>query len=137
MSTSGHRPAPRPGYHPPVSIWWWLSRPTYVAFILRELSSVFVAWSVVFLLLAVRAVGEGQTAYRDFLDWAATWWVVGLNVVTLAFLVYHAVTWFDLTPKAVVVKVRSRRVPDAAIAGQAYVGWIVVSALIAWLLLSL
>lgn len=108
-----------------------------MAFILRELSSVFVAWSVVFLLLAVRAVGEGQTAYRDFLDWAATWWVVGLNVVTLAFLVYHAVTWFDLTPKAVVVKVRSRRVPDAAIAGQAYVGWIVVSALIAWLLLSL
>ena len=54
-------------YHPRwyrtrVSTWWWLKRRPYLAFILRELSSVFVAWSVVFLLLLVAAVSGGGTA---------------------------------------------------------------------------
>ena len=47
-------------YREPVSTWWWLRRRSYVAFILREVSSVFVAWSVVFLLLLVHAVGQGD-----------------------------------------------------------------------------
>jgi fumarate reductase subunit C len=127
-------------YHPRwyrarVSTWWWLGRPSYVAFILRELSSVFVAWSVVFLLLLVRAVGKGSSSYADFLDWAGTPWVVVLNVVTLAFVVYHAVTWFQLTPAAMVVRLRGRRLPGAAIAASAYAGWVVVSAFVAGLLL--
>jgi fumarate reductase subunit C len=122
-------------YQPRMSTWWWLRKPTYVAFMLRELSSVFVAWAVVFLLLLVRAVGQGSGGYRAFLDWADTPWVVVLNVVTLAFLVYHAVTWFNLTPKAMVVKVRGQRVPGSVVAGQAYAGWLVVSAFVAWLVL--
>jgi fumarate reductase subunit C len=122
-------------YRPRVSTWWFLKRRSYVAFILRELSCVFVAWSVVFLLLLIRAVGDGAAAYADFLDWADTPWVVGLNVLTLAFLVYHAVTWFELTPKAMVVKLRGRPVPGRVIAGSAYAGWVVVSVFVAWLLL--
>lgn len=127
-------------YHPrwyrePVSTWWWLRRRSYVAFILREVSSVFVAWSVVFLLLLVHAVGQGAASYADFLDWADTPWVVLLNVVTLAFIVYHSITWFQLTPKAMVVRLRGRIVPDVAIAGSAFAGWVVVSLFIAWLLL--
>ena len=127
-------------YHPqwyraPVSTWWWLRRRSYVAFILRELSSVFVAWSVVFVLLLVRAVGKGSGSYTDFLDWADTPWVVVLNVVTLAFIVYHSVTWFQLTPKAMVVRLRGRLVPGAAIAGSGFAGWVVVTAFVAWLLL--
>jgi fumarate reductase subunit C len=127
-------------YHPrwyrePVSTWWWLRRRSYVAFILRELSSLFVAWSVAFVLLLVRAVGKGPGGYADFLDWADTPWVVLLNVVSLAFIVYHSVTWFQLTPKAMVVRLRGRRVPGVAIAGSAFAGWVVVSLFVAWLLL--
>jgi fumarate reductase subunit C len=127
-------------YHPrwyraPVSTWWWLRRRSYVAFILREISSVFVAWSVVFLLMLVRAVGKGPGSYADFLDWADTTWVIVLNVVTLGFLVYHAVTWFALTPKAMVVRLRGRRLPGSAVAASAYAGWVVVSAMVAWLVL--
>ena len=53
---------------------------------------------MVFLLLLIRALALGEAQYRDFLDWAASPWVVALNVVTLAFLVLHSVTWFNLTP---------------------------------------
>ena len=122
-------------YRPRMSTWWWLGRRTYVAFILRELSSVFVAWTVVFLLLLVHAVAGGRGSYAAFLVWAGSAWVVALNLVTFAFLVYHAVTWFQLTPKAMVVRLRGRRVPGAVIAGSAYAAWVVVSAFVAWLIL--
>jgi fumarate reductase subunit C len=61
------------------------------------------------LLLLIRAVGNGSGSYADFLDWADTPWVVLLHVVTLAFLVYHSVTWFQLTPKAMVLGRSSTR----------------------------
>jgi len=142
-STSGHPGATAPSlatarqqpYRSRMSTWWWLRKPSYLAFMLRELSSVFVAWAVIFLLLLVYAVGRGAQGYRDFLSWAGTPWVVTLNGVTLVFLVYHAVTWFNLTPRAMAVRLRGRRVPGLAIAGPAYAGWLVVSAFVAWLLL--
>jgi fumarate reductase subunit C len=123
-------------YRPPMSTWWWLRKRSYLLFILRELSSVFVAWTVVFLLLLIWAVGRGQREYESFIDWAGSPWVVGLNIVTLAFLVYHAITWFNLTPKAMVLKVRGRSVPGTLIAGSAFAGWAVVSVVVALLVLG-
>ena len=122
-------------YRPPVSILWWLRRRTYLFFALRELSCVAVAWSVLFLMLLVRAVGEGGGAYEQFLAWARLPWVVALNVVAFAFLILHAITWFNLTPAATVVRLRGQRVRPAVIAGSAYAGWVVVSALVAWIVL--
>ena len=86
---------------------------------MRELSSIFIAWFVVFLLLLLRAVTLGAAEYADFLDWAASPWVVVLNTIAAAFLVLHVVTWFSLTPKAMAISVRGRPVPSVAvIAGQ-------------------
>ena len=122
-------------YRPPMSVLWWLHRRSYAFFVLREISAVFVAWAVVFVLLLVRAVAQGDAGYRAFLGWAATPWVVVLNVVTLAFLVLHAVTWFNLTPAAMVVRVGGRRLPAQAVAAGAHAAWLVVSAVVAWLVL--
>ncbi|MGH9175337.1 MAG: hypothetical protein ACRD1H_13320, partial [Vicinamibacterales bacterium] len=63
-------------YHPQwlrsrVSTFWWLHRRAYLTFILRELSSIFVAWFVVYLLILVRAVSQGAASYQQFLDWSA------------------------------------------------------------------
>jgi fumarate reductase subunit C len=54
-------------YHPRwhrqrISTYWWLERPSYFLFILRELSSLAVAWFVAWLLLLVRAVSGGAAA---------------------------------------------------------------------------
>ena len=37
-------------YRPRMSTWWWMRRWSYLLFILREVRSVFVASSVVYLL---------------------------------------------------------------------------------------
>ncbi|PQM45592.1 Fumarate reductase subunit C [Mycobacterium talmoniae] len=50
--------AARP-YRQPVPRFWWAGRRSYLLFMLREISSVFVAWFVVFLLALVHAIGAG------------------------------------------------------------------------------
>ena len=121
---------------PRMSTYWWLERRSYLAFILRELSSLFVAWFVVYLLLLVRSASQGNAGYQQFLAWSASPFVLGLNTVGLFFLVYHAVTWFNLAPQAMVVRAGGRRVPGVLIAASNYLAWATASALVAWLLLG-
>ncbi len=120
-------------YRRPISVWWWTRKRSYFLFVMRELSSLFIAWLVLYLLLLIRAVGRGEAAYADFLDWASSPWLVALNVVAFGFVLLHTVTWFSLTPQAMVVSLRGRRVPAAAIIGAQYAGLAVVSAFVFWL----
>jgi fumarate reductase subunit C len=123
-------------YRPPVPTLWWLRRRSYLAFVTRELSSVFVAWSVVFTLLLVHAVASGEQPYRRFLAWSARPWVLIVNAVALAFVVFHAVTWFNVAPQALVLRLRGRRVPPVLVAGLHYGLWALVSAVTAWVILD-
>jgi len=120
-------------YRPTVPVLWWTRKLSYFVFVMRELSSLFIAWLVIYLLLFVRAVARGEAAYDDFLDWATSPWLVVLNVVAFGFLVLHTITWFALTPQAMVLDVGGRRVPPVAIIGAQYVALGVVSAFVYWL----
>lgn len=123
-------------YSQPISRYWWAKRRSYLLFMLREISCVFVAWFVVYLLMLVYAIGAGQDSYDRFQQFSANPLVVALNVVTLAFVLLHAVTWFALAPRAIVVHVRGKRVPPSTILAGHYAAWIVVSAFVTWLVLS-
>jgi fumarate reductase subunit C len=118
------------------STYWWLKRRAYLAFITRELSSIFIAWFIVYLLLLIRAVSQSDTSYRQFLDWSRHPLVLLLNVVTLFFVVFHAVTWFNLAPKAMVVRMGGKRVPASLISASNYLAWAGATALVLWLLLG-
>ena len=56
-------------YHPRwyrrrVSVWWWLQNRSYAGFVLRELTSVFVAYFAVLYLWQLRALAQGPEAYN-------------------------------------------------------------------------
>jgi fumarate reductase subunit C len=112
-----------------------MRRRTYFAFILRELSSLFVVWFVVFTLVQIRALSQGAEGYQQFLNFARNPAVVAVNLIALFFVVFHAITWFNLAPKAMVVHLRGKRLPSAYIAAPNYIAWIAVSALVAWIIL--
>ena len=135
--TAGVTPGVPPGghavYQPPVDRLWWLRRRAYLVFVLRELTSVGVAWSVAYLLLLLRAVAAGTTA--AFWDFAAQPWVIALNVLALAATAFHSVTWLNLAPKAMVIRWEEWRVPGFLIAGGNYSAWLVISAALAFFLL--
>ena len=123
-------------YQRPIHLFWWLERRAYVLFVLRELSSVFVAWFVVFLLLLVNAISDGAASYQRFVDWSGQWWVVAINVLAMLFVLLHVVTWFGLAPRAMAIKVRGSRVPARQIVAGHYLAMLVLSAAVTWLVLG-
>ena len=122
-----------PSYQRRMGVFWWVHKRTYFLFVMRELSSIFVAWFVVYLLMFIAAVAGGEQAYDDFLDRASSPLLLIVNTVALGFLVLHTVTWFALTPQAMVLRVRGQRVPGVVIIAAQYAGLAVVSGFIYWL----
>ena len=130
-----HYEHPHRAYQKPLPTYWWMASWPYLKFILREISSVFVAWFVVVTLLQIRALSNGPAAYREFEEWLRSPVLIALNLVSFLFVLFHAVTWFNLSAKAMVVRVAGKRVPGLAIALPNYVAWVAVSAAVAWILL--
>ncbi len=127
-------------YHPRwhrrrVSVWWWLQNRAYTGFVLRELTSVFVAFFAVVYLWEVRAVLQGPEAYAQFLARLRSPLFVFLHAVAFLFVLFHAITWFNLAPKAMVVRLGGTRVPDWVVVGLNYAAWLLLSGGVAVLLL--
>src|SRR5437899_11964162 len=101
-------------YHPRwyrthVSTWWLFARWPFLKFILREISSVFVAWFVAVLLLQIRALSHGPDAYDRFEHWLQNPGIVFLNLIALCFVVFHVITWFNLSLRVMFVRLRAKR----------------------------
>jgi fumarate reductase subunit C len=133
-------------YHPRwyrkrVSTWWWTTRWSYFKFILREISSVFVAWFIVELLMLIYSMSSrpgpfSQQAYWEFEGFLRNPVVEFLNIVSLFFVIFHAITWFNLAASAMVVRMGGKRVPGILIAAGNYMAWVVVTAVIALFLVK-
>jgi len=89
----------------------------------QELTSVFVAASGLILLFGLRALAAGEMAWLTFL--------ANLNgplmLLILVGTLYHSVTWFAVTPKAMPIQTGDSFLPGIYIAGAHYLAWAVVS----------
>ncbi len=127
-------------YHPRwyrrrVSVWWWLQNRTYATFVLRELTSVFVAFFAAVSLWQLRALEQGPDAYARFLARLSTPLFVALHGIVLLFVLFHSITWFNLAPKAIVVRLSGKRVPDWVVVSLNYAAWLVLSGAVAFIVL--
>jgi len=127
-------------YHPrwyrtKVSTYWWTRQWSHFRFILRELTSLGVAYTVLLLICFIRAVGQGAGELQRLGDWLASPLGILLNVIALFLLLFHAITWFNLAPRAMPVRIRGKRLPDWAIALPNYLLWLGVSVVIAYVIL--
>ncbi len=117
-------------YHRPVQKAWWLKRQPYVLFIVRELTSLFVGFYCLLLLVTLYMLGQGEKTYEGMLTFLRSGPIIALHIIALIFTVYHSVTWFNLTPKAIVITIGEKRLPDVFIAGSNYVAWVVFSGIL-------
>lgn len=136
VAVAGQIHPPLRAWRPRVSTYWWAARWPYLKFILRELSSVFVAWFVIVTLLQINALRSGPAHYREFQNWLAHPFVVFLNAVSLAFILFHTITWFNLAPKAMAVRIGGKKLPNLLISAPNYLAWLAVSAIVAWIVLG-
>ncbi len=127
-------------YHPrwyrrPMSAWWWVKNRAYVKFVLREVTSVFVALFAIQLVCLLQALAEGPDAYAELIERLRTPLMLTLNAVALAFVLFHTITWFNAAPAAVAARVRGKRVPAGIIIGSQYVAWVLLSGIVTWIFL--
>ena len=123
-------------YHRPHRKAWFLERPAYVRFMIRELTSFFVAGYLVLLLLTLAKLGGGEAALADWLAAVSGPGWMAAHVVALIAAVWHSVTWFGAVPQAMPIYLGEDRVP-APIAAvlMGYGPWLTVTAVIVWWIL--
>jgi fumarate reductase subunit C len=122
-------------YRKRLSTWWWLGEWHYLTFILRELSSLSVAWFVVMTLFQLRALLRGPEAYEHFTHRLESPLMIAFNLLAFCFVVFHTITWFNAAPRAMPVRMGGKRVPELLVTIPNYAMLFVVSGFVAWLLL--
>ena len=113
-------------YVRPMPATWWLHNIHLKLFMIRELTSLFVAGYAVFLLVLIAKVND-PAAFSDTLLCPGA---LIFQIIALPFVLFHSVTWFNLTPKAIVLFRGEDRVSPVWIAGAHYALWAVLSVLI-------
>jgi succinate dehydrogenase subunit C len=121
---------PKP-YRQVMSPYWYFDRWHYLKFIIRETSSVFVAYFALVMLVQIWAVSSGPTAYGNFQSWMATPFFFVVNVLALLFICFHTVTWFALVPRVMARQMLGKATPDMMVAAPNYGVWFAASLIVA------
>lgn len=113
---------------------WWFRKKTYLSYMMRELSSLFIG---IFSLIMVMGLFRLSQGAIEFNAWINTIWNFGLigSLVIFIFAVYHSYTWFIVTPKAMPIKFAGKRVSAAVIVGAHLLLWLAASVLV-WFLFT-
>lgn len=107
---------------------WFVQRWPYRIFMLRELSSVFIAAYVVVLLLLVTKVHDGRHAFNELDQTLKSPGLFVFNSVVLLFALLHSATWFQAVPKALPLRRGENKVPPVLLIGAHYALMLVLSA---------
>ena len=102
-------------YQPRVPATWWLRNWNYFLFMLREISSLFIAIFVLTYLVGIYRFSQGRNSYDAYVDSLQTPFSKALFVVILLFSLYHALTWFQSAGKVMVLRIGRRTIPPALV----------------------
>jgi len=109
---------------------WFMQRPPYMVFMLRELSAVFLAVYLVVLLMLVNSVHDSESAFEDFRDLLASPLMIVLHTIILLFAILHSVTWFQAVPKAIRLRRGEEFMPPMMLIGAHVLAWLGISVVI-------
>jgi fumarate reductase subunit C len=112
-----------------------MAKTNYILFMCREATAVFVWLYLVFYLCQLAKLGGDVGAYTQFLDGRKSFLWILFHVGALIAAIYHSATWFNLTPKVIIVRRGEDKVPDGLIIGPHYAGWIGLSLAIIFIVL--
>jgi fumarate reductase subunit C len=111
---------------------WWFERGAYFRVLLRELTALPIALYLVLAIGLCRAILRDDIAYASYLSYLASPSVLAFHALALAASLLHTITWFNLTPKALALRVGEERLPPAGVAGAHYLVWLVMTGAVLW-----
>lgn len=107
---------------------WWLKNSYYRFYMLREATSVPIFVYALVLIWGLFSLSQGESAFADWLALMGQPWMMLLHLLVVAAALLHAYTWFDLTPKILVIRLGGFRVPDLWVKLGHYGGFVLTSA---------
>lgn len=124
-TTSGAAGKPRQ-YVRPIPWGWWLKKPAYTKFMVREVTSAFIA-AYACALLVLMCGARDVPAFHHLYQALRTPLSVAAHGVVLGFSLFHTVTFFNLTPRALVVRVGEEKLSEDFIRIAHYAAWVLVT----------
>jgi len=116
---------------------WWLTKQSYFLFMLRELSSVFVAAFLVVYLCQIYQLSQGPDAYSGFTQKLnSPGWIL-FHLVALLFALYHSITWFQSSAVVLPLRIGERVIPRPIVTALHVVAWAIVSIIVLVLFVAL
>ena len=134
---SGTRPEQSKLYHQKMPATWWLKKQSYFLFMLRELSSLFIALFLVVYLIEIYQLTKGPDAYIAFIQKISSPGWILFHVVVLLFALYHSFTWFQSSAVVLPIQLGERLVPRQTVTALHIVAWAIVSLVVLILFLTL
>src|SRR5262249_19305765 len=117
-------------YIRPMPALWWLHNRHLALFMLRELSSLFVAGYSIFLIVMLYRFGQGDAAFHAFFETLRSPASIIIQLIVLVFVVFHTVTTVEASPVIMVLWRGEEKMNPAIIVGANYAAWLVASVLI-------
>ena len=89
---------------------------------------------IVLLAILLHKAGQSAETHQNYLDFLWNPGMVVLHFVTAGAALWHTFTWFTLTPKAIVLRVKGWQVPAFALVVPQIGAWAVITGLvISWI----
>lgn len=117
----------RKPYVQPQSSDWWVKNPYYRFYMLREATSIPVFLYSLALLAGVFNLTSGRTEFIAWVNWMTTPYMLVFQVIALAAALLHAVTWFQLTPKILVIRLGDKALPGSYVSAAHYAAFVILS----------
>jgi len=106
---------------------WFFRQPRYLRYMTRELSCLFIGAYSLMMVWGSKQLADGPAAWGAFLERLQSPSSIAFHILALCFALYHSITWFNLTPKALPIQIGEVFVPDWIIAGAHYAVWVLLS----------
>jgi fumarate reductase subunit C len=78
---------------------WWRRNPTFMLYMIREASAIFLTGYALVLLVGLLCLSLGEQAYDTWRAALGTKVLIVFHVLALILVSYHSYTWFKVMPK--------------------------------------
>ena len=75
---------------------WWLGNRHYTVYMVRELTSFFVAVYSILYIYQIVLLANSPSGYANYLNILKNPLMIGFSIIILGFTLFHAATWFFL-----------------------------------------
>lgn len=106
---------------------WWLRRPGFRRYMLRELSCIPLAAFCALLIVGLYRIGQGEAAWQAFRLALSQPFAIVAQFVVLAFVLYHSATWFALAPRTMPILIDGRPLPGRMVTAAHWLLWLLIT----------